>query len=80
MVYVVLTGKPPFEGKSFTDLVRQISSAPPVPPRRVQPKIAPPLEEVVMRLLAKRPGDRYGSAAELLDVLEGIARFQGVNP
>src|SRR5262249_39811180 len=75
MTYALLTGKPPFANKSFTELVRQIASAPASSPRRVQPKIPQPLEEAVLRLLAKPPADRYGSTVELLEVLEGIARF-----
>jgi hypothetical protein len=35
-------------------------------------------EGVVMKLLAKRPEERYQSAAELLAELERLGRFNGV--
>ena len=78
MVFAALTGKPPFEGATFTEIIRQITSAMPISPRRWQPKIPQPFEETVLRLLAKQPAARYASAAELLMVLEDIARFHGL--
>jgi hypothetical protein len=78
LIYVVLTGKPPFESRSFTELVRLIATAPVLSPRRSQPKLPKPFEEAVVRLLAKQPSERYSSAAELLEMLEGTARFHGM--
>lgn len=78
MVFAVLTGRPPFEGSTFTEIIRQIASALPISPRRWQPKVPQPFEETTLRLLAKQPVDRFSSAAELLGVLEDIARFHGL--
>ena len=38
----------------------------------IQPEIPAELERIVLKCLAKRPTDRYGSAAELLEDLAGL--------
>jgi serine/threonine-protein kinase len=70
--YELLAGRPPFESKSQFDLMlAQVSEAPKAPSawNRTIPKA---LDIVVLKLLAKQPPDRYQTANELLEVLEGI--------
>jgi len=77
-LYALLTGRPPFVGDSLTDTVRKIRQADPEKPKKYQLSIPDPFEDVVLRMLAKRPEDRYQTAADLLKELERVARFQGV--
>ena len=44
-------------------------SEPRVPPRQVRPDIAPELEAVILKALAKKPEDRYPTGAALSDAL-----------
>ncbi len=76
-VYALLTGRPPFEGHSLPETIAQIRTAEPVPPRKYQLAIPELFQDVVLSMLAKRPEDRPGSAAALLEALERTARYQG---
>ena len=78
-LYALLTGRPPFIGDSLTDTVRKIRQAEPEKPKKYQLSIPDQFEGVVLKMLAKRPEDRYQTAAELLKELERVAKFQGVN-
>ena len=71
-LYELLTLKPPFDGQSAAELIDQIGRDEPVPPRKLQPRTPRDLETVVLKALAKRPADRYQTAAELA---EDLARF-----
>jgi serine/threonine protein kinase len=77
-VYALLTGRPPFIGDSLTDTVRKIRQSEPEKPKKYQLAVPDQFEGVVLKMLAKRPEDRYQSAAELLKELERVAKFQGV--
>ena len=76
--YALLTGRPPFIGDSLTDTVRKIRQAEPEKPKKYQLSIPDQFQGVVLKMLAKRPEDRYQTPAELLKELERVAKFQGV--
>ncbi|WP_437799205.1 serine/threonine-protein kinase [Sorangium sp. So ce693] len=70
-LYYLLTGVAPFDGRTFGKLVYSHLTMPPIPPSLRAPwPLSSELEDVVMRCLAKRPGDRYQSARELLAALD----------
>jgi eukaryotic-like serine/threonine-protein kinase len=73
VAYYLLTAQRVFEGATPTELCVQHVAQPPVPPsRRAAIAIAPELEAIVMRCLAKRPADRHPSAAALAEALEAL--------
>jgi pSer/pThr/pTyr-binding forkhead associated (FHA) protein len=76
-MYAILTGRPPFEG-STAEVIGRVISAPPVPPTKYHLAIPAAFEGVVLRMLAKRPDDRFESASQLLQDLERVGKFQGV--
>jgi serine/threonine-protein kinase len=67
----LLTGKRPFEGKTAVEICIQHVTMPPAPPSTVA-SIAPDLDDIIMKCLAKKPTDRWASAAALADVLNAI--------
>ncbi len=81
VAYEMLTGRPPFVAATPQQvLAAQVTEAP-EPVARRRSAIAPPLEQIVMRCLAKRPADRYQHAEELLHLLEGQATpSTGITP
>nr|MBA2627472.1 serine/threonine protein kinase [Gemmatimonadales bacterium] len=77
MAYEMLSGRPPFTGTTPQQvLAAHVMEAPdPVSKRRAA--ISPAVEAVVMRCLAKRPADRFQTAAELHAALEPLATPSG---
>jgi serine/threonine-protein kinase len=67
--YEVLTGRRPFEGDSALAVLRAHATEPPLPPSAAAPEVPLELDAIVLRLLAKRPEDRFASAEELLAAL-----------
>jgi serine/threonine protein kinase len=77
-VYALLTGRPPFEGGALIEQVTRIRQTEPVKPTRYQMSIPHPFESAVLKLLAKRPEDRYQTAAALVKDLERVGKIHGV--
>src|SRR5262245_9652048 len=69
VLYAMCTGKPPFQGSTPFLVLRQVTEELPVPIQQVNPETPDWLVEVIDRLLAKNPGDRFQSAAEVAEVL-----------
>jgi serine/threonine-protein kinase len=78
LMYTLLAGHPPFEGATLFDLILKVRSQEPENPKKYQMSVPDSFSGVVLRLLAKRPVDRYQSADELLNDLERMAKFVGV--
>jgi tRNA A-37 threonylcarbamoyl transferase component Bud32 len=76
MLYRLAAGKLPFEGGSTGEVLARLVVDEPVPPRRLKPAIPPGLEAVVLKLLAKRPADRYPSARAAADALAELERHR----
>jgi eukaryotic-like serine/threonine-protein kinase len=69
LLYHCLTGSPPFTG-DVRSLARQHIHKDPTPPRRLNKRITPDMEAVIMKALSKNPRDRYFSANAMLDDIE----------
>jgi eukaryotic-like serine/threonine-protein kinase len=69
LLYHCLTGRPPFSG-DIKSLARQHLHENPTPPRKLNKKISPHVEAVILKALAKDPDDRYSSATAMLDDIE----------
>jgi serine/threonine protein kinase len=77
VLHALCAGEPPFRADSAMATLRRVCEETPPPLGEVNPEAAPWLEDVVARLLAKKPGDRFGSAAEVATVLSRrLAQFQ----
>lgn len=70
--YEMLTGRRPFAGDTFEQLVDHVSAAAPPPPRQIDASIPPELERVCLKMLRPRLVDRYDTAQELADDLLGL--------
>jgi beta-lactam-binding protein with PASTA domain/tRNA A-37 threonylcarbamoyl transferase component Bud32 len=65
LMYELLTGRPPFTGDSPVAIAYQHVRENPIPPSRLDPEIPPWADAIVLKAMAKAPGDRYQSAAEM---------------
>ena len=78
VLYEMLTGEPPFDAETpLAILMKHVNDPLPLPRQRV-PDVPEPLERVVLKALAKRPGDRYQSAEEMGWALKKAAHEAGV--
>ena len=69
VLYEMLTGRVPFETDGSVGVPVKHVDEEPRPPREVNPEVPEAVEALVLRLLAKDPDDRPGSAAELIGEL-----------
>lgn len=74
VAYYLLTGQLVFEAdKAFQMIAKHLQSAPVPPSARTDQTISPELERLILKCLAKAPGDRPQSATQLAESLEWIA-------
>ncbi len=72
MLYEMVTGRPPFLGDDSVSIIGQHINTPPVSPTWHNGNCPRPLEALILRLLAKNPEERPGSASDVLTVLDGL--------
>lgn len=72
--YEALAGKNPFQRSGFLAACNAILYEKPPPLRQQNREVPEELERIVSRMLAKRPDDRYASAADLRVDLETVER------
>ena len=71
-MYHMVTGRPPFLGKTPDEVMRQHLVNIPQAPDQIEPKLSSGLCRIIETLLAKDPDDRYGSADQLYDDLKCV--------
>ena len=72
VIYEMATGAKPFAGQSTAELFAALLTRDPAPLSTVNPAMPPELDGIVARLLAKEKEQRYQTAEELLQDLEGL--------
>lgn len=71
-LYVLLTGKPPFEGKTALEIISKHQTEPIVPPEVVVKRVPKALSAILLKMMAKKAGERYQSMDEVIAALEGF--------
>ncbi|MBM4073671.1 MAG: hypothetical protein FJ271_32830 [Planctomycetes bacterium] len=74
VVYQMLTGTLPFTARDTVAMLTSIVTEQPKSPRELNPEVPAILSDLVMRLLAKQPGDRPPSAQSVVEELSAIHR------
>jgi hypothetical protein len=72
VLYEMVCGRPPFAGDNATTTAVARLTSLPLRPRQVRAGIPRVLEHEVLRAMARHPGDRHASAAELRSALEHL--------
>ncbi len=65
MLYEMAAGSTPFEGESPYVIMNARVTGDPVAPRKLNPKITPELEEIILHALERDPKARYAAAADM---------------
>lgn len=77
-LYELATQKPVFDVRKRSQLVDAVQHRAPVNPRRLNPEIPIPLERIILKAMAKLPGDRYVTAHAFALDLRRFANRQPV--
>lgn len=70
ILYEALTGRRPFDGESYNEIMFRILTESFPLPRAVEPGIPSDLERVILRSMSRDPAERYQSADEMRAALE----------
>jgi len=73
VLYEMLTGRPPFDGASNTDVLVSVLEREPEPLNRYLPSAPTELRRIVGKALRKRKEERYSSAADLALDLKNLS-------
>jgi eukaryotic-like serine/threonine-protein kinase len=81
LVYQMLAGRPPFQGKDYLEVIFQHMKESPRSVQEVNPnaELPPEVESVVLRCLQKDPTARYQSMDEVLEALREAAHLTGMS-
>lgn len=65
VLYQMVLGRVPFEGTTAMRILNKHIYEPPPPPRSLSPDLPEPIEQVMLKALAKKPADRYQHTGDL---------------
>jgi hypothetical protein len=73
-LYALLTGTPPFSGSSTVNVLSAVLGKRVPAPSKTRPEVGAALDAICLRCLEKDPADRYATAHDLAEALEGALR------
>ena len=75
-LYECLTGKPPFTGESPQDLLKRHLSVEAPPPSLLNDNVTPEMDAVILKMLAKKPKERFQECSEIVSAISNISMFR----
>ena len=72
VLYLLTTGKKPFDGATDADVIMQVRRARPEKPSTVVRDLNPDVERLINRALRANPGKRWQSAEQMADQIDAI--------
>jgi serine/threonine-protein kinase len=72
ILYAMLTGRPPFDYEGVGEILGAHLYEAPKPPRTLDPNIPEALDALVLKALAKKPDERFGSMGEIAQALVNV--------
>jgi serine/threonine-protein kinase len=80
LLYVMITGRPPFQGKSTVDVLQKQRFGLYDKARAIVPELPPRVDDTINRLLEKEPPKRFPDAYVLLRHIEQVLRRESPQP
>ncbi|MEX2666235.1 bifunctional serine/threonine-protein kinase/formylglycine-generating enzyme family protein [Candidatus Uabimicrobium amorphum] len=71
--YEILAKQPPFEGKSYLQILNQVINNQPQSLSKINPEIPRDLELICLKALKKKADNRYRNAAKFVEALENFS-------
>lgn len=78
LLYQLLTGDLPFQGSTAIELIMKQMSETPSPPSKLNAEVPADLEKAVMKMMEKKPEDRYDTARETAEAIGSAALMAGI--
>jgi len=78
--YDLLTGRPPFSGKTALEVMTKHVSEAPISPERISKQVPVTVSVIVMKMMAKRPEQRFQSMGEVVKALEDYLHVDSTKP
>jgi eukaryotic-like serine/threonine-protein kinase len=75
VLYEMLTGQPPFDGRSVSEICDAILKQEPLPLTEYNPEVSKEVSAVIYKTLAKDPAQRYRTPEELLPHLKSLQQL-----
>ncbi len=72
ILYEMLCGRVPFEGKRAVDVMMKVMNEDPPPPSSVRKGIPAELEAIALKAMSKEPAERYADAGEMAADLQAF--------
>jgi serine/threonine protein kinase len=69
-LYVLVTGRPPFQGTTDVELMTKHVYDPIVPPEQIVARVPKEVSAIIQRMMAKQPEDRFQNMGEVVRTLE----------
>ena len=80
MLYELTVGKVPFNAESPFSIIHDHIYTPLPMPRQANPQLSKPLEQVLLKALAKNPDDRYPDVGSLVKAFHTALQMDSANP
>jgi len=77
LLFELATGRPPFVGSTPNELLMRHVHAQPNAPSMHAPELTPEFDEIVLRMLSKKPKERFAKVHEFLADFRDVRVFKG---
>lgn len=73
IAYELFTGKKPFRGESIHEIMLEIKKKKPIEPLKIKPDLTPEIQDILAKMLAKSPDDRFKNASQIVDAIDRVS-------